>query len=248
MELLQVQEYLIKPQLRTVPGIAEINAYGGRVKQIVVQPRFDQLRDAGLTVSDLARVVSENVENAGGGIVNSGFEQVVIRGVGRVTSPKEIAELPVKFAGGVMPLRVKDVADVQIGHAFRTGAATDNGVEAVVGVAMMLMGENSRAVSERVARKVEEIQKRLPPGIIIEPQYKRSELVDRTIRTVETNLFEGAVLVVAMLLLLLGNWRAALIVATAIPLSFLFAITGMTRLGISGNLMSLGAIDFGLII
>jgi heavy metal efflux system protein len=248
MELLQVQEYVIKPQLRTVPGIAEINAYGGRVKQIVVQPRLDQLRDAGLTVNDLARVVSENVENAGGGIVNSGFEQLVIRGVGRVTSPEEIAELPVKFAGGVMPLRVKDVAEVQIGHAFRTGAATDSGVETVLGVALMLMGENSRAVSERIARKVEEIQKRLPPGIIIKPQYKRSELVDRTIRTVETNLFEGAVLVVAMLLLLLGNWRAALIVATAIPLSFLFAITGMARFGISGNLMSLGAIDFGLII
>ena len=248
MELLQVQEYVIKPQLRTVPGIAEINAYGGRVKQIVVQPRLDQLRDAGLTVSDLARVVSENVENAGGGIVNSGFEQLVIRGVGRVTSPEEIAELPVKFAGGVMPLRVKDVAEVQVGHAFRTGAATDSGVETVLGVALMLMGENSRAVSERVARKVEEIQKRLPPGTIIKPQYKRSELVDRTIRTVETNLFEGAVLVVAMLLLLLGNWRAALIVATAIPLSFLFAITGMARFGISGNLMSLGAIDFGLII
>ena len=118
-----------------MPGIAEINAYGGRVKQIVVQPRLDQLRDAGLTVSDLARVVSENVDNAGGGIVNSGFEQLVIRGVGRVTSPEEIAELPVKFAAGVMPLRVKDVAEVQIGSAFRTGAATVNGAEAVVGCA-----------------------------------------------------------------------------------------------------------------
>jgi heavy metal efflux system protein len=248
MELLQVQEYIIKPQLRTVPGIAEINAYGGHVKQIVVQPRLDKLRDAGLTVSELARVVSENVENAGGGIVNSGSEQLVIRGVGRVVSPQEIAELPVKFASSVMPLRVKDVADVQIGHAFRTGAATDEGVEAVIGVAMMLMGENSRAVSERVARKVEDIQKRLPSGIVIKPQYKRSELVDRTIHTVEKNLFEGAMLVVAMLLFLLGNWRAALIVATAIPLAFLFAITGMARFGISGNLMSLGAIDFGLII
>jgi heavy metal efflux system protein len=248
MELLQVQEYIIRPQLRTVPGIAEVNAYGGHVKQIVVQPRLDQLRDAGLTVNDLARIVSENVENAGGGIVNSGSEQLVIRAVGRVTSLDEIAALPVKFAGGVTPLRVKDIAEVQIGHAFRTGAATDNGVEAVVGVAMMLMGENSRVVSERVARKLEEIQKRLPPGILINPQYKRSELVDRTIRTIGTNLFEGAVLVVVMLLLLLGNWRAALIVAAAIPLSFLFALTGMARFGISGNLMSLGAIDFGLII
>jgi heavy metal efflux system protein len=248
MELWQIQEYTIKPQLRTVPGIAEINAYGGYVKQIVVQPKIDKLRDAGLTVSDLSRVVAENVENAGGGIVNSGNEQLVIRGVGRVVSPEEISELPVKFAGGVMPLRVKDVAEVQIGHAFRSGAATDAGQEAVLGVAMMLMGENSRAVAERVARKVEDIQKRLPPGVVIKPQYDRGELVDRTIHTVEKNLFEGAALVVVMLLFLLGNWRAALIVATAIPLAFLFAITGMARFGISGNLMSLGAIDFGLII
>ena len=248
MELWQIQEYIIKPQLRTVPGIAEINAYGGYVKQIVVQPKIDKLRDAGLTVNDLSRVVGENVENAGGGIVNSGNEQLVIRGVGRVVSLEEISELPVKFAGGVMPLRVKDIAEVQIGHAFRIGAATDSGQEAVLGVAMMLMGENSHAVAERVAHKAEEIQKRLPPGVIIKPQYNRSELVHRTIHTVTKNLFEGAILVVAMLLLLLGNWRAALIVATAIPLAFLFAITGMTRFGISGNLMSLGAIDFGLII
>ena len=248
MELWQIQEYIIKPQLRTVPGIAEINAYGGYVKQIVVQPKIDKLRDAGLTVSDLSRVVAENVENAGGGIVNSGNEQLVIRGVGRVVSPEEISELPVKFAGGVMPLRVKDVAEVQIGHAFRIGAATDAGQEAVLGVAMMLMGENSRAVAERVAHKVEDIQKLLPPGVVIKPRYDRGELVDRTIHTVAKNLFEGAVLVVVMLLFLLGNWRAALIVATAIPLAFLFAITGMARFGISGNLMSLGAIDFGLII
>ncbi len=248
MELWQIQEYIIKPQLRTLPGIAEINAYGGYVKQIVVQPKIDKLRDAGLTVNDLSRVVGENVENAGGGIVNSGNEQLVIRGVGRVVSLEEISELPVKFAGGVMPMRVKDVADVQIGHAFRIGAATEGGQEAVLGVAMMLMGENSHAVAERVAHKAEEIQKRLPPGVIIKPQYNRSELVHRTIHTVAKNLFEGAVLVVAVLLFLLGNWRAALIVAIAIPLSLLFAITGMTRFGISGNLMSLGAIDFGLII
>ena len=248
MELWQIQEYVIKPQLRTVPGIAEVNAYGGYVKQIVVQPKIDKLRDAGLTVNDLARVVGENVENTGGGIVNSGDEQLVIRGVGRVASPEEISELPVKFAGGVMPLRVKDVAGVQIGHAFRTGAGTDEGQEALIGVAMMLMGENSHAVAERVERKMEDIQKVLPAGVIIKPQYNRKDLVHRTIHTVSTNLFEGAVLVVAVLLFLLGNWRAALIVATAIPLAFLFAITGMTRYGISGNLMSLGAIDFGLII
>src|SRR5204862_5919813 len=210
--------------------------------------KITRLRDAGLTVSDLARIVGENVDNAGGGIVNSGEEQLVIRGVGRVVSPEEISDLPVKFAGGVMPLRVRDVAEVQIGHAFRSGAATDEGQEAVLGVAMMLMGENSHAVAERVERKMEEIKKLLPAGVIIKPQYNRKDLVHRTIQTVATNLFEGALLVVAVLLFLLGNWRAAFIVATAIPLAFLFAITGMARCGISGNLMSLGAIDFGLII
>jgi heavy metal efflux system protein len=248
MELWQIQEYVIKPQLRTVQGVAEVNAYGGYVKQIVVQPDIAKLRDAGLTVNDLAKVVGENVENTGGGIVNSGNEQLVIRGVGRVVSPQEIAELPVKFAAGVMPMRVKDFADVEIGHAFRTGAATHSGQEAVLGVAMMLMGENSHAVAERVAEKVDEIQKQLPTGVVIKQEYNRKNLVHRTIRTVATNLFEGALLVTAVLLLLLGNWRAALIVASAIPLAFLFAITGMTRFGISGNLMSLGAIDFGLII
>jgi cobalt-zinc-cadmium resistance protein CzcA len=248
MELWEIQEYLIKPQLRTVPGVAEVNAYGGYVKQIVVQPDIAKLRAASLTVNDLAQVVGENVENAGGGIVNSGNEQLVIRGVGRVSSRQEIAELPVKFAAAVMPLRVKDFADIQIGHAFRTGAATHGGEEAVLGVAMMLMGENSHAVAERVGARVTEIQKQLPAGVVLKQEYNRKNLVHRTIRTVSTNLFEGALLVTAVLLFLLGNWRAALIVATAIPLAFLFAITGMTRFGISGNLMSLGAIDFGLII
>jgi cobalt-zinc-cadmium resistance protein CzcA len=248
MELWEIQEYVIKPQLRTVPGLAEVNAYGGYQKQIVVQPNIAELREAGLTVNDLAKVVSENVENAGGGVVNAGNEQLVIRGVGRVVSPEEIAQLPVKFAAAVMPLTVKDLAEVRIGHAFRTGAATHSGQEAVLGVAMMLMGENSHAVAERVAEKMQEIQKRLPSGVVISPEYNRKNLVHRTIRTVATNLFEGAMLVIAVLLFLLGNWRAALIVATAIPLAFLFALTGMMRFGISGNLMSLGAIDFGLII
>jgi cobalt-zinc-cadmium resistance protein CzcA len=248
MALWEIQEYVIKPQLRTVPGVAEVNAYGGYVKQIVVQPKIDRLREAGLTVNDLAKIVGENVENAGGGVVNAGHEQLVIRGVGRVVSPQEIAELPVKFAAGVMPLRVKDFAEVEIGHAFRTGTATHGGQEAVLGVAMMLMGENSHAVAERVAEKVKDIQKQLPSGVVISPEYNRRNLVHRTIHTVTTNLFEGALLVTAVLLILLGNWRAALIVATAIPLAFLFALTGMTRFGISGNLMSLGAIDFGLII
>jgi cobalt-zinc-cadmium resistance protein CzcA len=248
MVLWETQEYVIKPQLRTVQGVAEVNAYGGYARQIVVEPKIEKLRDAGLTVSDLAKIVGENVENTGGGIVNAGNEQLVIRGVGRVNSTEEIAQLPVKFGAAVMPLRVKDFANVEIGHAFRTGAATHSGEEAVLGVAMMLMGENSHAVAERVAAKIGEIQKQLPSGMVISPEYNRKNLVHRTIRTVATNLFEGALLVTAVLLFLLGNWRAALIVATAIPLAFLFAITGMTQFGISGNLMSLGAIDFGLII
>ena len=217
-------------------------------KQIVVQPNIAKLRETGLTVNDLAKVVGENVENAGGGIVNSGTEQLVIRGVGRVVSLEEIAELPVKFAAGVMP-----IARQRFGRSSNWSRISDRrrdprGQEAVVGVAMMLMGENSHAVAERVAEKMQEIQKRLPDGVVISPEYNRKNLVHQTIRTVATNLFEGRVLVVAVLLCLLGNWRAALIVATAIPLSLLFAITGMTRFGISGNLMSLGAIDFGLII
>ena len=248
MKLWEIQEYIIKPQLRTVRGIAEVNAYGGYVKQIVVRPNIQKLRDAGLTANDLAKIVGENVENTGGGIVNAGNEQLVIRAVGRVNSPQEIAELPVKFGAAIMPLRVKDFADVEIGHAFRTGAATHGVSEAVLGVAMMLAGENSHAVAERVAEKVQDVQKQLPSGVVISPEYNRRNLVHRTIHTVSMNLFEGALLVVAVLLFLLGNWRAALIVATAIPLAFLFALIGMTRFGISGNLMSLGAIDFGLII
>ncbi len=248
MKLWEIQEYVIKPQLRTVQGIAEVNAYGGFVKQIVVRPKVEKLRDAGLTVNDLAKVIGENVENAGGGIVNAGSEQLVIRAVGRVNSPQEISALPVKFGAAILPLRVGDFAEVETGHAFRTGAATHGGSEAVLGVAMMLAGENSHAVAERVAEKVEEVQKQLPPGVVISPEYNRRNLVHRTIHTVSMNLFEGALLVVAVLLFLLGNWRAALIVAAAIPLAFLFALMGMMRLGISGNLMSLGAIDFGLII
>ena len=249
MALWEMQEYIIKPQLRAVPGVAEVNAYGGYVKQIVVQPNIAKLRDAGLTVNDLAKVVSENVENAGGGIVNAGNEQLVIRGVGRVASLARNCGATDKIRGrGDAAAGERLLLKFEIGHAFRTGAATHSGQEAVLGVAMMLMGENSHAVAERVAEKITEIQKRLPSGVIISPEYNRKNLVHRTIRTVTTNLFEGALLVIAVLLFLLGNWRAAFIVAAAIPLALLFAITGMTRFGISGNLMSLGAIDFGLII
>ena len=248
MQLKLVQEFTVKPLLRTVPGLAEVNASGGYEKQIVVQPKFDKLRDANLSFSELADVIRENVDNSGGGTVNRESEQVVIRGLGRVQTMEEIAELPVKFAGGVEPLLVRDVADVAIGTKFRTGAGVHDGEEAVLGTAMMLAGENSRLVAMRVKARLAEIQGRLPAGMVIRSLYDRSDLVGRTIHTVGINLFEGAILVVVILLAFLGNWRAALIVALAIPLSFLFAMTGMVEGKISGNLMSLGAIDFGLII
>jgi cobalt-zinc-cadmium resistance protein CzcA len=246
--LSEIQEYTIKPLLRTVPGIADINESGGYEKQYMIQPKPDALADVGMTFSELAELVAQNVANAGGGIINRGGQQLTIRAVSRVASVEDIANLPLKFGAGVKPILVKDVADVKTGTKFRTGAATLNGHETVVGTTMMLAGQNSREVAERVKARLAEIQTKLPDGVEIQIQYDRSQLIDRTIRTVRNNLFEGAILVVAVLLATLGNWRAALIVATAIPLSFLFALIGMARFGISGNLMSLGAIDFGLII
>ena len=246
--LSEIQEYTIKPLLRTVPGIAEINESGGYEKQYVIQPKPEALSEVGMTFSELADLVAQNVENSGGGIISRGGEQLTIRAVSRVTTVEDISNLPLKFGAGVKPILVKDVADVKTGTKVRTGAATLNGHETVIGTTMMLAGQNSRELAERVKARIAEIQTKLPEGVEIQIQYDRSQLIDRTIRTVKTNLFEGAVLVVVVLLALLGNWRAALIVASAIPLSFLFALTGMTRFGISGNLMSLGAIDFGLII
>lgn len=248
MALGELQEYVVKPLLRTVPGLAEVNSIGGHEKQFVIQPRAEALVAAGLTFSELADLVAQNVENAGGGIINRGSEQLTIRAVGRVGSVAELAELPLKFGGGIKPLLVRDVADVKLGTRFRTGAATRNGHEVVIGSTMMLIGENGGEVAKRVRDRLKEIKAKLPPGVMLETEYDRSELVGRTIWTVEKNLFEGATLVIAVLLVMLGNWRAALIVATAVPLSFLFALTGMNVFGISGNLMSLGAVDFGLII
>jgi cobalt-zinc-cadmium resistance protein CzcA len=188
------------------------------------------------------------VKNAGGGIISRGGNQLTIRAVTRANTIQDIGNLPVKFAAGVKPLLVKDLADVTYGSRFRTGAATIDGQETVIGTTMMLAGENSREIAERVKARLAEIQEKLPDNVQISPQYDRSILINKTIHTVRNNLFEGAILVIAVLFALLGNWRAALIVTAAIPLSFLFAVTGMLKFGVSGNLMSLGAIDFGLII
>ena len=248
LALSEIQQYTIKPLLRTVQGIAEINETGGYERQFVIQPKPETLTAMNLTFSELAELIAQNVENAGGGIVNRRGEQLTIRAISRVQTVEDIANLPVKFSGAVRPLLVKDVAEVKVGTKFRTGAATLDGKETVVGITMMLAGENSREVAGRVKARIAEIQTKLPDGVEMQIQYDRSILIGKTIGTVEKNLFEGAVLVVVVLLLLLGNWRAALIVSAAIPLAFLFALTGMRYFGISGNLMSLGAIDFGLII
>ena len=248
LELRQVQEWMIKPMLRSVPGVAEVNTSGGYEKQIVIFPHPEQMTSAGLSFDELVSVISENVENAGGGIVQRGGEQVSIRSIGRVQSLEEIANLPIRFGARVLPLQVKDVAEVGIGSAFRTGASTMNGEEAVVCWVLMLSGANSRTVAQNAAARLQEIQKKLPGDISVRPVYDRSALVNRTVKTAEKNLLEGAVLVVAILLVLLGNWRGALIVASAIPLSMLFALTGMVQSKVSGNLMSLGAVDFGLIV
>jgi len=246
-ELNELQEYTIKPLLRTVPGIADINESGGYERQFVIQPRPEDLERTGITFSELADIIAANVENAGGGIISRGGNQLTIRAVTRANTIEDIANLPVKFAAGVKPLLVKDLADVTYGSRFRTGAATIDGQETVIGTTMMLAGENSREIAERVKARLAEIQEKLPDNVQISPQYDRSILINKTIHTVRNNLFEGAILVIAVLFVLLGNWRA-LIVTAAIPLSFLFAVTGMLKFGVSGNLMSLGAIDFGLII
>ncbi len=248
LNLKLVQEYTVKPLLRGTRGLAEVNTSGGYEKQIVVMPDARRLTGLGMTFEELGGKLAENVENAGGGLVDIGSEQIVVRGATRVQTLDEIANLPLKFAAGVTPVLVKDVAEVGVGSSIRTGASTEDGEEALVGGAIMLMGENSRLVARAVREKLADIQGKLPEGVEIVTGYDRSDLVSATIRTVQKNLFEGAVLVVVILFAMLGNWRAAVIVALTIPLSMLFAITGMVEARISGNLMSLGAIDFGMII
>ena len=246
--LRNIQDYTLRPALRTVPGVAEVNTSGGSQPQIVVSPDPVKLTAHGLTLEDVARAISANTHNAGGAILEKGGESITVRVAGRVANAKEIEALPLKFSSGTTALCVRDVAAVGMGSAVRSGAATHNGNEAVIGSVLMLTGENSRVVATRVREKLAALGNTLPPGIEVETLYDRTILVERTVATVGTNLLEGALLVMAILLALLGNWRAALIVAAAIPLSMLFAITGMVYLGVPGNLMSLGAVDFGLIV
>ncbi len=247
-ELRTLQDWLIAPQLRAVKGVAEVNAFGGFEKQYQVLVRPDALVQFGLTLQQVLGAVAANNLNAGGGYITQGAEQLVIRGVGQVQDLDGIRSVVVSSRGGT-PVLVSDVADVVIGSTIRQGAVTKDGQgEVVTGIVMMRIGENSRTVVEAVKERFAQAAATLPAGVRLVPFYDRAELVNRTIRTVEKNLLEGAILVVAVLFLLLGNVRAALIVALAIPLSMFFALSGMLKVGIAGSLMSLGAIDFGLVV
>ena len=247
MDLLTVQNWIIVPQLRNLKGVVEVNTIGGYEQQFHVQPYPDQLLSYDLSIHDVIKALEANNDNAGAGYIERNGEQYLVRIPGQVEGLGDIRNIIVTKRDE-LTIRVKDVANVKLGAPLRTGAATENGEEIVLGTAMMLMGENSRDVSYRVGEKLKEVAASLPEGVIVKPIYDRTTLVEKTIKTVEKNLAEGALLVIVILFLLLGNFRAALITALVIPIAMLMTITGMVENKVSGNLMSLGALDFGLIV
>ena len=246
-DLRVIQDWIVKPQMRGIPGVAEVNTIGGFERQYLVVPDTMKLLAYGLTFRNVLDALAANNANVGGGYIEHKGEQYLIRSTGLVQNEEDIRNIKLGSHDGT-PVYVKDVAEVTKGGNLRTGAATKNGEEVVLGTAILLSGENSRAVSGRVADKIKSVNKTLPQNVGIKTLYDRSYLVDATLKTVRNNLLEGAVLVVAVLFLMLGNIRAAMIVASVIPLSMCMAITGMAHNKISGNLMSLGAIDFGIIV
>ncbi len=246
-DLRVIQDWIIKPQLRNVPGVAEINTIGGFAKEYQIAPDPKRLAAYKLTLTDLVTALERNNANVGAGYIERSGEQLLIRAPGQVASTEDIANIVMANVDGT-PIRVKNVATVEIGRELRSGAATENGREVVLGTVFMLIGENSRTVSQAVASKLEQINRSLPQGVIAVPVYDRTHLVDKAIATVKKNLIEGAILVIAILFLFLGNIRAALITAMVIPLSMLFTFTGMFSNKVSANLMSLGALDFGIIV
>ncbi|GIW98902.1 MAG: resistance-nodulation-cell division divalent metal cation efflux transporter CzcA [Pirellulaceae bacterium] len=247
-ELRTIHDWVVKPQLRTVGGTAEVNSWGGYEKQYQVRIDPNRLIKHDLTLDDVVRALQENNRNVGGGNITQNSQMLLVHGVGRTVNIPQIENIVIKAKDGV-PVRVRDVADVQIGHEIRRGAVTADGRgEVVYGLGFMLMGENSHEVTSQLKKKLEEIKDTLPPGVEVVPVYDRTELVDYVIETVQKNLFEGGLLVIAVLFFFLGNLRAGLIVALAIPLSMLFAFSGMLRFGIAASLLSLGAIDFGLVV
>ncbi|EML7988766.1 CusA/CzcA family heavy metal efflux RND transporter [Stenotrophomonas maltophilia] len=246
-DLRTLQDWVIRPQLRTTPGVTEVNTIGGFERQIHITPDPAQLVALGFTLNDVVAAVMRNNQNIGAGYIERNGQQFLVRVPGQLANLEAIGNIVLDRRDGV-PIRVRDVASVGEGKELRTGAATQNGHEVVVGTAFMLFGANSREVSQAAAAKLAAANASLPPGVHAKAVYDRTALVDRTINTVSKNLIEGALLVVVVLFLLLGNVRASLITAAVIPLAMLFTIIGMVRGGVSGNLMSLGALDFGLIV
>ncbi len=244
-----IQDWNVRRQLLGVPGVTEVNSFGGQEKQYQVRLDPSRLQSYGLTLHDVFEAVTRNNANVGGAYIEHGAEQYLLRGIGLVNSVDDIASIVVKTGKEGIPVYVRDLGEVVTGATVRQGAVTADGEgEIVAGIVMMLKGENSRTVAENAKERVEQVKKTLPEGVELVTFYDRTELVDRTIATVAKNLIEGAALVILVLILLLGNWRGALLVASIIPLSMLFAAILMRVFNVSGNLMSLGALDFGLIV
>ncbi|MBO9904079.1 CusA/CzcA family heavy metal efflux RND transporter [Xanthomonas phaseoli pv. dieffenbachiae] len=246
-DLRTLQDWVIRPQLRNIPGVTEVNTLGGYKREVHITPDPSRLRSLGLTLDDVVKALQLNNQNVGAGYIERNGQQFLVRIPGQVADISQIEQVVLARREGAV-IRMRDVAKVADGAELRTGAATQNGHEVVLGTVVMLIGSNSRDVSQAAAAKLKDAAKSLPAGVTATPVYDRTKLVDRTIATVAKNLTEGAVLVIVILFLLLGNFRAALITALVIPLAMLFTLTGMARGGISANLMSLGALDFGLIV
>ncbi|WP_423761255.1 efflux RND transporter permease subunit [Burkholderia sp. NLJ2] len=246
-DLRELQDWVVRPQLRNVRGVTEVNSIGGYVKEYRVAPNPAKLMSYGLTLADVVRALERNNDNVGAGYIEKRGEQYLVRVPGQARTVDDIANIVLTNVGGV-PVRIKDVGLVDIGRELRTGAATSDGEEVVLGTVFMLMGENSRTVAKAVAAKMEDVNRTLPSGVKAIPVYDRTVLVEKAVATVKKNLLEGAILVIAVLFLFLGNIRAALITALVIPLSMLMTFTGMVNAKVSANLMSLGALDFGIIV
>ena len=247
-QLRTMQDWIVRKQLSGTPGVAEVSGWGGYVKQYEVAINTDQLNASGVSVSEVFEALQRNNANTGGSYIEQNSNQYYIRGIGVVKNLEDVANITVKTVDGI-PVKVGDVAKVQLGHATRFGAVTRNGEgEVVAGIAIMLKGENFQEVSKNVKERINQIQKSLPEGVVIEPFIDRTNLVDRVEGTIARNLIEGGLIVIFVLIIFLGNWRAGLVVASVIPLSMLFAFGMMKTFGIDGNLMSLGAIDFGMIV
>ena len=247
MALREIQDWIIKPQLAQVKGVVEVNSIGGYNKQYHITPWPQKLLQFQLSLHDVATALEKNNVNRGAGYIERSGQQLLVRSPGQLKNSSDIGNVTVKTVNGT-PIKISDIADVIIGKELRTGAATQNGKETVLGTAMMLIGENSRTVAKNVARQLNQVQASLPQGVYAEAVYDRTTLVDKAVATVTKNLLEGALLVIVVLFFLLGNIRAALITAAVIPVVMLITITGMVQTGVSANLMSLGALDFGLIV